>query len=95
MSRSYKHTPIIKDKHSLTTKTMANRRLRRVAKTMETADGEPIAINGHVVKKINDSWDICDYVIGPELDVQQQIQQALAEGDKKRARELRKWYVNK
>lgn len=59
MSRSYKHTPIVKDggKSSKKNKQLANRKVRRIINR-----NIDIILKGNDHKKVVETWDINDYV---------------------------------
>ena len=56
MSRSYRKSPVIKDKNNKYIKKLANSKIRKI-KINEKLQ------NGKNYKKIMCSWDICDYWI--------------------------------
>lgn len=56
MSRSYKHTPIVKSKSGRITKKQANKRLRQKIKDLNFEIG-----NFMYYKTITESYDITDY----------------------------------
>lgn len=59
MSRSYKHTPVLKNSRAGNkVKKISNRKIRRKAKVIP----DDIQIGkSNYYRKLNESWDICDY----------------------------------
>lgn len=92
MSRSYKHTPICKDKSTCKfQKRYANRRIRKV-KALDQVGGTEVALKGGMYKKMHESWDICDFQFS--LD-EQEYKECKDKKDKDRLRKLRSVYINK
>lgn len=59
MSRSYKHTPVLKNSRAGNkAKKISNRKIRR--KTKVNPDDIQIGKSNYY-RKLNESWDICDY----------------------------------
>lgn len=95
MSRSYKHTPMIKDKSNAKDgKKLANRRVRHGQKCQNAAGGEEVALKGGITKKMNESWDICDYQFGPD-HYEYELKRAEESGDKRRIHEVKQAYLRK
>ena len=93
MSRSYKHVPMHKDKTTCRYgKKRANRRIRHSQKCIAKAGGEEVALRGSVGKKMNESYDICDFQFGPSC-YESWVEEA--QGDKRELRKARSLFINK